>query len=328
MAEAGERAAVLTRQLLAFSRKQVIAPRVLDLNTVVAGVERMLRRLIGADIDFATRLQPELGHVRADAGQVEQVILNLVLNARDAMPRGGKLTIETADADLDASYAAAHAGVARGQYVRLAVSDTGCGMTDEVRRHLFEPFFTTKGPGKGTGLGLATVYGIVKQSGGSVEVYTEPGRGTAFKVYLPRVDLPVTASDSALVGAAPGGTETVLVAEDDAGVRGLTCQVLRGAGYTVLEAADGETAARVADGHPGAIHLFVTDVVMPGMSGRQVAERLAARRAGLKVLYLSGYTDDAVVRHGILEKQVAFLQKPFTPAGLVAKVRSTLDRKT
>lgn len=326
MAGAGQRAAALTRQLLAFGRRQVLSPKVLDLNDIVAGIERMLRRLIGEDIDLATRLQPDLGHVRADPGQVEQVLLNLAVNARDAMPRGGKLTIETRDAELDSAYTRGHPEVPPGRYVLMAVSDTGCGMTPEVKARIFEPFFTTKGPGKGTGLGLATVYGIVKQSGGSVEVYSEPDNGTAFKVYLPRVDLPVTAGKSQPPLSPPRGTETILVAEDDRGVRGLTCHVLRSSGYTVLEAADGEDALRAAGRYPGPIHLLLTDVVMPGMNGRELAERLHVTRPHVRVLYLSGYTDDAIVRHGVLEERAEFLQKPFTPLALTSRIRKILDR--
>jgi PAS domain S-box-containing protein len=326
MVAAGQRAATLTRQLLAFSRKQVLAPKVFDLNRVVAETEKMLRRVIGEDIALATALQPGVGHVRADPGQIEQVVLNLALNARDAMPTGGRLTIETRDVELDESYARTNSEVRPGRYVLLAVSDTGCGMTEEVKRHVFEPFFTTKGPGKGTGLGLATVYGVVKQSGGSVKVYSESGVGTTFKVYLPRVELPVTVGQSTPPQFLPRGAETVLVAEDDAGVRGLTCLALRGFGYEVLEAGNGEDAVQVLDAHPGPIHLLLTDVVMPGMGGRVLAERVAARHPEARVLYVSGYTDDAVVRHGILEEQVEFLAKPFTPLVLACKVRNVLDR--
>jgi CheY-like chemotaxis protein len=244
------------------------------------------------------------------------------------MPRGGRLTIETSDAELDADGQGDRPAVGPGRYVRLAVSDTGVGITDEVKGRLFEPFFTTKGVGKGTGLGLATVEGIVKQGGGAVEVQSEPGRGSTFAVYLPRVELPVTANEPAAPGLPPRGAETVLVAEDDPGVRALTCQVLRDAGYEVVEAGDGEEAVRAAAARPGPLHLLVTDVVMPGMSGRELAEAIAARHPEVRVLYLSGYTDDAVVRHGIQEKQAAFLQKPFTPASFAQSVRGVLDRGT
>jgi two-component system cell cycle sensor histidine kinase/response regulator CckA len=327
MVRAGERAAGLTRQLLAFSRKQVLSPRVVDLNAVVADTERMLRRLIGADVDLAARLQPNLGRVRADPGQVEQVVMNLAVNARDAMPRGGKLTVETRDVELGEDYCRTHPEARPGPHVLLAVSDTGCGMTEEVRLRIFEPFFTTKGPGKGAGLGLATVFGIVKQSGGSVEVYSEVGVGTTFKVYLPRADAPAAADATGPVQAAvTRGTETLLVAEDEPAVRALTCHVLRSAGYTVLEAETGEEAVRVADRHAGPVHLLVTDVVMPGGGGRELAETLAERHPGARVLFLSGYTADAVVRHGILGERADFLQKPFTPAALARKVREVLDR--
>jgi PAS domain S-box-containing protein len=322
---AGERAAGLTNQLLAFGRKQILAPRVLDLNAVVADVERMLRRLIGEDVELAARLQPGLGRVHADPGQVEQMVVNLAVNARDAMPRGGRLTIETRDAELGAEYAATHPDVRPGRYVLLAVSDTGTGIAADVLPHVFEPFFTTKGVGEGTGLGLATVYGIVKQSGGHVEVYSEVGRGTAFKVYLPRIETPGEAGPPAAARPAPRGTETVLVVEDDPAVRALTCQVLRAAGYAVLEAGGGEAAAGLAAAHPDPIHLLVTDVVMPGVGGRDLAGQLAARAPALRVLYVSGYTEDAVVRHGVLQAGVHFLQKPFSPLALARKVREVLD---
>jgi nitrogen-specific signal transduction histidine kinase len=326
MVRAGERAAALTRQLLAFSRQQMLAPRVLDLNAVVTDLERMLRRVIGEDVALRTSLQPALGHVKADPGQVEQVVLNLAVNARDAMPTGGKLTIETHDVELDEGYARSRPEARPGRHVLLAVSDSGCGMTAEVLAHAFEPFFTTKGPGKGTGLGLATVHGIVKQAGGHVAVYSEPGLGTTFKVYLPRVHEPVSRGKSRAGQAPlPRGTETLLLVEDDESVRSLTGMVLRQGGYTVLEAGDGGEAVRIAGGHAGSIHLLVTDVVLPQTGGRQLAERLLGLHPGMRVLYLSGYTDDAVVRHGILEDQVHFLSKPFSPAVLALKVREVLD---
>jgi two-component system, cell cycle sensor histidine kinase and response regulator CckA len=325
--KAGERSAGLTRQLLAFSRKAVVAPRVLDLNALVVDLEGMLRRLVGEDVSLAVRTHPRLGVVRADAGQLEQVLMNLVVNARDAMPRGGRLTIETRNAELGEDYARAHAGVRPGKYVMLAVSDTGHGIPPDVLPHLFEPFFTTKEPGRGTGLGLATVHGIVQQAGGHVGVYSEVGAGTTFKVYLPRLTDPAVGGVPASAVRAPvGGTETVLLVEDEGGVRALSRHILRTAGYTVLEASDGAEAVRVARGHPGPIDLLVTDVVLPGLSGRELAERLAAIRPRMEVLYLSGYTDDAVVRHGVLEEHVHFLQKPFTPAALTHKVREALDR--
>jgi len=324
---AAARAAGLTRQLLAFSRQQVLEPRVLDLNAVVAGMDKMLRRILGEDVELATALAANLGRIKADPGQIEQVILNLAVNARDAMPRGGKLTIETANAELDDAYAREHVTVVPGRYVMLAMSDTGTGIDAEIKAKMFEPFFTTKGPGKGTGLGLATVYGIVKQSGGNVWVYSEPGRGATFKVYLPGVDEPV---EGPAVVAAPTrpleGTETILVVEDNESVRRLVRGVLQGHGYVVLDAAEPAEALTLVEGHGGHIALLVTDVVMPGISGRELARQLEAARPGLLVLYMSGYTDDAIVNHGVLEAGVAFLQKPFTPAGLLHKVREVLDR--
>ena len=324
--KAGERSAGLTRQLLAFSRQQVLAPKSLDLNAVVADTERLLRRVIGEDVRLATALAPGLGTVRADPGQLEQVLMNLAVNARDAMPTGGRLTIETRNVDLDDAYARTHPDARPGPHVLLAVSDTGCGMTDQVMARIFEPFFTTKGPGKGTGLGLATVYGIVKQSGGHVGVYSEVGQGTTFKVYLPRVESAATAQDGRPRQQTPRwGAETVLVVEDEDGVRALTRRVLTGCGYTVLEAADGDEAVWVAAGHPGPIHLLITDVVMPGDGGQAVAERVREHHPEARVLYVSGYTDDAVVRHGILHEHANFLQKPFSPVLLSHKVRDVLD---
>ncbi len=323
---ATDRAAALTRQLLAFSRRQVLAPRVLDLNTVVASVDNMLGRLIGADVELRTALAPELGAVRADPGQLEQVIMNLVVNARDAMPRGGKLTIETANAELDESYALEHPAVVAGPYVMLAVSDSGVGMDAATQARIFEPFFTTKEKGKGTGLGLATVYGIVKQSGGNIWLYSEPGRGTTFKIYLPRVDQPLELpTPTPAARETPRGTETVLLVEDDDAVRALARKMLAAHGYTVLAAPSGADALELAASHAGPIHLLVTDVVLPGISGRELAIRFQSVRPGLKVLYTSGYTDDAVVHHGVLDAGIAFLQKPFTSGALARKVRETLD---
>jgi two-component system, cell cycle sensor histidine kinase and response regulator CckA len=323
--QAGERAAGLTRQLLAFSRRTVLEPKVLDLNDVVRDNEKMLRRLIGEDVRLTAVLDPAAEPVKVDPGQISQVVMNLAVNARDAMPTGGELTIETGTVEVDAS-AAADPEAGPGRYVRLAVTDTGSGMTPEVRARLFEPFFTTKAPGKGTGLGLATVYGIVKQSGGFISVHSEPGRGAAFQVYFPVAEgrTPARKSSHGLKAMARGA-ETVLVVEDEGAVRVLVGAVLRRAGYTVLEAGRGTEALRLAGEHPGPVHLLITDVVMPEMGGRELVERLAGLRPGLRVLYLSGYTEDAVVRHGVLQAEVAFLQKPFTMAALTTKVRQVLD---
>jgi PAS domain S-box-containing protein len=320
-------AAGLTRQLLAFSRQQVLEPKVLDLNAVVAGAGKMLQRLIGEDVALVTVLAPDLGSVKADPGQIEQVIMNLAVNARDAMPDGGKLTIETVNVELGDAYTQEHRPVSPGPYVLLSVSDTGTGMDESTKAHLFEPFFTTKEKGKGTGLGLATVYGIVKQSGGFIWVYSEPGHGTTFKMYLPRVNEPAMDLHQGQTPESVRGTETILLAEDAAGVRAVAREVLKRNGYAVIEAADGQAALALAAAHAGPIHLLVTDVIMPEMSGRQLADRLREGRPELKVLFVSGYTDDAIVRHGILEPGIAFLQKPFTPESLARKVRAVLDEQ-
>ena len=322
-----DRAAALTQQLLAFSRKQVLQPQVLDLNAVVAGMEPMLGRLIGEDIDLAVIPAVGLGRVKADPGQIEQVIVNLVVNARDAMPEGGCLTVETADVELDAAYASRHLSVPPGPWVMLAVTDTGLGMDEQTRSRVFEPFFTTKGPGKGTGLGLATVYGIVKQSGGDIQLYSECGRGTSFKIYLPRVAEPTTLPAEARAPAtlAPRGDETVLLVEDEPEVRDLAREILEASGYRVLQACDPHEAVLMAERHAGAIHLLLTDVIMPRQSGRALAERLRPLRPELQVLYMSGYTNEAIIRHGVLEPDTVFIQKPFTPAALGQKVRETLD---
>src|SRR3989442_1702908 len=323
--KASERAASLTRQLLAYSRRQMLQPEVLDLNGVVAEMDRMLRRLIGEHIALVTVLAPELGRVRADPNQLEQVIVNLAVNARDAMPDGGKLTIETANVELDATYAQAHLGSVPGSYAMVAVTDTGVGMDATVRAHLFEPFFTTKEVGKGTGLGLATVYGIVKQSDGYISVYSEVGRGTSFKIYLPRIDTPAPIQASPAKDRPDRGTETILVVDDEPAVLSLSRRALDAQGYVVLTASDASDAMRVVERHGGTIHLLLTDVVMPGLSGRELADRLATRRPGIRVLYMSGYPGDAVVQPGPLPHGSAFLQKPFSPDGLARKVRDVLD---
>ena len=325
--KAGEMATVLTRQLLAFSRKQVLRPQVLDLSTVVSNMEIMLRRLIGEDIELIVLPGAALDRVKADPGQIEQVVMNLVVNARDAMPSGGKLTIETADVDLDEEYARRHGGVQPGPYVWLSVSDTGCGMDAETQARIFEPFFTSKVRGKGTGLGLATVYGIIKQSGGWISVYSEVGQGTVFKIYLPRVpDSVEVPQQKEIQQKLPGGGETILVAEDDQSVRAVVCGALAETGYTVLEARDGPEALRVAKEYSGPIHLLITDVVMPQMSGRELVQCLLAQRPATRLLYMSGYTDDAFGNHGVLAGSASFLQKPFSADTLSRKVREVLDQ--
>jgi PAS domain S-box-containing protein len=325
VSKAAQRASALTRQLLAFSRQQVLQPVVLNLNDLVQDIGKLLQRLVPADVELRVVLTRDLGNVRADPGQLQQVIMNLVVNARDAMPTGGKLLIETANGELTEQYADQHQPVIAGPYVMLAVSDTGVGMDLETKARIFEPFFTTKEKGKGTGLGLSTVYGIVKQSGGYVWVYSEPGRGTTFKLYLPRVDAPAEPQAPPRETGTLTGTETVLLAEDDDMLRPLSKALLEKLGYTVLDAANGEDALAVAREHRGPIQLLLADVVMPAPSGRQLAQRLAESRPETRVLYVSGYTDDAIVHHGMLEPGLAFLQKPFTPAALARKVRETLD---
>ncbi|MFH0787084.1 MAG: PAS domain S-box protein [Pseudomonadota bacterium] len=324
---AGERAAGLTRQLLAFSRKQVLQPEIVDLNEVVQEVEKILKRLIGEDIELETVFDTDLGQVEADVGQMEQVIINLAVNARDALPRGGKLTIETANTELDEHYAASRVSVTPGPYVVLSVSDNGIGMTREVQSHIFEPFFTSKEKGKGTGLGLAMVYGIVKQSGGNIWVYSEVGKGTTFKIYLPRVDKTAGAEkNKTLLTEVRGGLETVLVVEDEESVRNLVVTVLKRFGYTVLTAEDGQKALEIFQGQEGSIDLLLTDVIMPLMNGKELAELLEGLQPDLKVLFMSGYTDNAIVHHGILDKGIAFIQKPFPPEDLARKVREVLGR--
>jgi PAS domain S-box-containing protein len=325
--KASEHATSLTRQLLAFSRKQILQPKILDLNDLVLNMDKMLRRLIGEDIELVTLLSKDLGRVKADPGQIEQVIFNLAVNARDAMPKGGKLTIETADAELDEHYARSRIGVKPGRYVRISVSDNGIGMPSGVKDRIFEPFFTTKEKGKGTGLGLSTVYGIVKQSGGNVWVYSEPNQGTTFKIYLPMIEEAADFLSQTFIPTKPFlGTETILLVEDEEAVRKLASTILQSNGYKVLEAGNGEEALRIAqeqNGNP--IHLILTDVVMPGMSGSQLAERLVSQWPEMKVLYMSGYTDNAIVHHGILDQGKPYIQKPFNPSALAEKVRDILD---
>jgi two-component system, cell cycle sensor histidine kinase and response regulator CckA len=324
--KAATRAAGLTRQLLAFSRKQILEPQLIDVNDLVRNLETMLRRLIGETVELRTVPAAGLATVRADVGQLEQVLVNLVVNARDAMPSGGRLTIETADVELDSQQVKGRASVTPGRYVLLSVSDTGSGINSETKAHLFEPFFTTKAPGKGTGLGLATVYGIVQQSGGHVWVYSEPALGATFKIYLPYVAGTPAASPRTPVVEAPDGTETVLVVEDEAEVRRITVRILEAHRYTVLEARDAKEALELA-ASPNLIDLLITDVVLPGMNGRELATLLAVSRPDMRVLYVSGYADHAIVQHGNLEAGLAFLQKPFTPNGLARKVREVLDAR-
>ena len=327
--QAGQRAAMLTRQLLAFSRQTVLEPKVLDLNDVVHENEKMLRRLIGEDVQLKAVLDPALEPVKVDPGQIGQVIMNLVLNARDAMPAGGNVIIETRNVTLDEASAAMDPKAKPGRYVMLAVSDTGVGMTPDVQARVFEPFFTTKGPGNGTGLGLATVYGIVKQSGACISVYSEPGRGTTFKILFPVAAASgSTGEPVARVDALAPGNETILLVEDEDAVRSIVGRVLRQAGYTVLEASRGTEAVRLAGTYAGTIHLLITDVVMPEMGGRELVDTLAPLRSELKVLYLSGYTHDETIRRGVLQAEVAFLPKPFTIAALTNKVRQVLDEAT
>ncbi len=324
--KAGMRAEKLTQQLLAYSRKQILQPKVLDINALLTDIKKMLHRMVGEDMKIVTSLEPELGAIKADPTQIEQIVINLAANARDAMPQGGTLTIKTKNMDLDERYTAIHAGSRPGRYIMLETTDTGCGMSQFTKEHVFEPFFTTKEVGKGTGLGLAMVYGIVKQSEGYIELESELGRGTTFRVYLPRIEASVE-RDAALLdaGPLPGGTETVLLVEDDAMVLTFTRTLLQTGGYRVLEATGGDEALRISDRYTAAINLLVTDVVMPEMSGRLVAERLTRSRPAMKVLYLSGYTDDDILRHGVSVAETAFLPKPFTPSALAHKVREVLD---
>jgi signal transduction histidine kinase len=324
--KAGERASLLTRQLLAFSRRQVLQPKSLQLNLVIENFGKMLKRVIGEDIRLEINYGADLGWVMADPGQIEQVILNLTVNARDAMPKGGKLTIETANMELDETYAQAHDQVQPGHYVVLAVTDTGSGMDAATRSHIFEPFFTTKGVGQGTGLGLSTVYGIVRQSGGHIWVYSELGQGTTFKIYLPRVE---AKSEAALPGlgadARLQGYETILVVEDDGGVREVAGRILRKSGYQVLEAQDGRQALQICKTYQGTIHLVLTDLVMPGMNGRDLAVRLASLRPGVKVAFMSGYDADGIIDEEIFGTGTVFIQKPFKAHVLTRKIWELLN---
>jgi two-component system, cell cycle sensor histidine kinase and response regulator CckA len=323
--KAGRRAADLTLQLLMFSRHQVIEPKVLDLNDLLANVEKMLQRLVGEDVELVSIRGPALGRVRANPASIEQVIMNLVVNARDAMPTGGNLLIETANVTLDEAYAAEHLGARPGPHVMLAVTDTGTGMDRTTQTRIFEPFFTTKEQGKGTGLGLSTVFGIVQQSGGSIWVYSEPGKGSTFKFYLPRVDAALDAVRADVAPATLRGRETILLVEDDEQVRVVARGILRKHGYNVIDASMAGEALLICEKHPGTIHLLVTDVVMPKMSGPELAKRLGATRPSMRVLCMSGYTDDSIVRHGVLDSGIEYLQKPITPETLTRKVREVLD---
>ncbi|MFH1335715.1 MAG: ATP-binding protein, partial [Candidatus Zixiibacteriota bacterium] len=325
--KAADRASALTRQLLTFSRRQVMEMKVLDLNDLIRNLEKMLHRVIGEDIELVTFLAEDLGRVKADPGQIEQVIMNVSVNARDAMPSGGKLTIETVNVEIDEAYAHNHVAVKPGRYVMFSASDTGVGMTPEVRDRVFEPFFTTKERSKGTGLGLSTVYGIVKQSEGNIWVYSEPGQGTTLKIYLPLVEEALEEeTEEVEKEKSLEGDETILVVEDDEAVRKLTVEILRKQGYRVLEATRGDDALAVFDKLKGSVDLVITDVVMPGMSGRKLAELLVPLHPEMKVLYMSGYTDNAIAHHGVLEKGVNFILKPFTIGGLAKKVREVLDK--
>jgi len=324
--KAAVRATGLTRQLLAFSRKQVFQPRVLDINALVIDFDKMLRRMVTEDIELVNSLAPRIGKIKADPGQIEQVIMNLVVNSRDAMPNGGKLIVETANVDLDETYCRSHSSARPGPHVMLAVSDTGMGMDAKTQARIFEPFFTTKEEGKGTGLGLATVYGIVKQSEAHIWVYSELGKGTTFKIYFPRVDGPAhTVETDRDTVKALHGSETILVAEDSEPLRELTCALLETNGYTVLAARNAAQAIEIAERGDRPIHILLTDVIMPGMNGRELARRLAAGRPEMKVLFMSGYTSDAIVNHGVLEPGIFLIEKPFSQDALMRKVRDVLD---
>jgi len=326
--KAADRAGAITNQLLAFSRRQISQPRVIQINLVIAQTDKMLRRLIGEDVHLQLRLASDIGNIRADPGHVEQAIVNLVVNARDAMPNGGQLTVETANVHLDEHYVRTHLGMVPGDFVMVAVSDTGHGMDAETRRRIFEPFFTTKEKGRGTGLGLATVYGIVKQAGGDIWVYSEPGRGSTFKLYFPRVAEALTEASDAAANSVPKTAiaETILLVEDEQAVRELTLKMLQQLGYTVLPAESADAALRVSEQFQGELSVLVTDVVMPGMSGRQLADALVLLRPDIKVLFLSGYTENTVLHHGVLDSGVDFLPKPFSREILGRKLREILSR--
>jgi two-component system cell cycle sensor histidine kinase/response regulator CckA len=324
--KAAHMAAALTRQLLTFSRKQLIEPRVLELNAAIVNIEKMLRRLIGEDIEFRTLLDPAAGHIKADPGQIDQVIMNLAVNARDAMPNGGKLTVTTANTTLGKNHTKNFPDLSAGEYVMMAIADTGIGMSEEVKAHLFEPFFTTKPPGKGTGLGLATCFGIVKQNAGHIEVHSEVGKGTTFKIYFPQVQTTLEPPRGRIAPTeAAGGNETVLLVEDEQGVRELAVGTLREKGYTVVEAVNGEEGLRIARQLEGKIDLVLTDVVMPVMGGKEMADALRTSHPGTKVLFISGYPDNALGDHGVLRPGTGFLQKPYLTATLARKVREVLD---
>jgi CheY-like chemotaxis protein len=324
--KAADRAGALTNQLLAFSRRQIMQPRVINVNAVLIQTQKMLQRLIGEDIELVLNLGVNVGNIKADPGHVEQAIVNLAVNARDAMPMGGHLRIETCDVVLDEHYARTHMGVKPGDFTMIAVSDDGHGMDAETRRHIFEPFFTTKEKGKGTGLGLATVYGIVKQTGGDIWVYSEPGQGTTFKLYFPRVFEPLSEAGGDTAATTRSGGETILVVEDEQAVRDLTVRILRQLGYTILTASSGAEALAISEAHGGHIDVLLTDVVMPNMSGRQLADHILGKRPNTKVLFLSGYTENTVVHHGVLDAGVDFLPKPFSRENLSKKLREVLAK--
>ena len=325
--KATQRASTLTRQLLTFSRKQTVDPKVLDLNALLTEVKKVLRRLIGEDVELTIVPGASLGSVKIDPGQMEQVVMNLCLNARDAMPGGGRLRIETSNTELDAGQAARHAPMTAGRYVMLAVSDTGSGIPQETQSRIFEPFFTTKEEGKGTGLGLAMVYGIVKHAGGYIWVYSEAGQGTAFKIYLPRIDEPATAVAAPEAPVLARGSETILLVEDEASLRGIARELLAEHGYRVIEAAGPHEAIAAAQAHAATIHLLLTDIVMPRMNGRVLAETLVAARPELRVLYMSGYTDDVIAHSGVLGSGALMLEKPFTMLALLGRVRQALGER-